>query len=97
MEPQMAWFLNQYECHECGRPWTDTWSCMCDDDCPYCGARNNAPRDAYDLTNVIVEDGDDFIILHSPKTAERNPAYSEIARFPTAELAGKHLAEINGS
>ena len=28
----MAWFLNYYMCDRCNSPWTDEWSCMCDDD-----------------------------------------------------------------
>jgi hypothetical protein len=39
----MAWFLNHYTCYRCGRDWSDDWSCMCDDDCPYCGARHSTP------------------------------------------------------
>lgn len=28
-------FLNSYDC-PCGRVWTDTWSCSCNDKCPNC-------------------------------------------------------------
>ena len=34
----MAWFLNFYRCDRCSRVWKDEWSCMCDDECPHCGA-----------------------------------------------------------
>ena len=40
----MAWFLNHYECARCDGTWTDQWSCMCDDECPHCGAANRAKR-----------------------------------------------------
>ena len=36
-------FLNYYECPECEYEWEDEWSCMCDDDCPTCGARHISP------------------------------------------------------
>lgn len=29
-------FRNHYEC-PCGATWSDTWTCMVDDDCPDCG------------------------------------------------------------
>lgn len=32
------WFLNHYECSECGEKWDDEWSCMCNDRCPKCNA-----------------------------------------------------------
>jgi len=51
----MAWYLNHYTCARCDRDWSDEWSCMCDDDCPHCGARHMSPTDSDDLTEVIVE------------------------------------------
>lgn len=39
----MALFINHYECDRCGHDWADTWSCMCDDDCPNCGSRHYSP------------------------------------------------------
>jgi hypothetical protein len=50
----MAQFLNFYECDRCGHKWTDVWSCMCDDDCPECGARHMTPYKSKD-----VEEDDD--------------------------------------
>lgn len=29
-------FRNHYEC-PCGETWSDTWTCIVDDDCPGCG------------------------------------------------------------
>jgi rubrerythrin len=42
-------FRNHYECDRCGHTWTDDWSCMCDDDCPHCGARHVSPSKSDDL------------------------------------------------
>src|SRR5205085_4372420 len=69
----MAWFVNHYECERCGGTWRDEWSCMCDDDCPHCGARHMTPDESEDLTEVIDERGAEFIVLRSPDTAEHDP------------------------
>ena len=53
----MAWFLNHYECERCDGQWTDEWSCMCDDDCPHCGARHMSPYNSEELTTLIEEEG----------------------------------------
>ena len=66
---------------------------MCDDDCPHCGARHMSPYTSDDLTEVIAERGSSFVVYRSPQTAEHNPEYSEIARFPTAEQAEKHVED----
>lgn len=91
----MAWFLNYYECDRCGRDWTDEWSCTCDDDCPHCGSRHYEPVDSEDLTELIERDGDEFVVLRSPYTAEHDPEYEEIARFPTREGAEAFLAKYD--
>jgi hypothetical protein len=70
---------------------------MCDDDCPHCGARHASPLESDDLTEVVIEDGGAFVVLRSPDMAEHDPLYDEIARFPTAELAAKYIAEVGGS
>jgi NAD-dependent SIR2 family protein deacetylase len=84
----MAWFRNHYRCVRCHRKWTDEWSCTCDDDCPHCGAPHMSPAASDDLT-IIVDDGADgvFIVLQSPDSAEHDPAYQEVAHFPTKEAA----------
>lgn len=38
---------NHYECGRCGKNWTDTWSCGCDDDCPDCG-ETTSPHESVD-------------------------------------------------
>ena len=91
----MAWFLNHHVCYRCDQEWTDEWSCMCDDECPHCGARDSTPIDSEDLTEVIEREGDEFVVLCSPDTAEDDPDYEEIGRFPTREGAVAFLAEYD--
>jgi hypothetical protein len=83
----MAWFQNFYECDRCGGEWTDEWSCICDDECPHCGARDMTPCEAMELTTVIEREGDEYVVLWSPETAEHDPDYRELGRFPTEEKA----------
>jgi DNA-directed RNA polymerase subunit RPC12/RpoP len=92
MSGLMAWFSNHYTCARCSHEWTDEWSCMCDDDCPYCGARHMSPFDSNDLSTVIEESNGRFVVLWSPETAEHDPDYRELARFPTREKAEAFLA-----
>jgi DNA-directed RNA polymerase subunit RPC12/RpoP len=79
----VAWYRNYYKCARCDHEWPDEWSCTCDDDCPHCGGRHMSPYDSADLTEVIEQSGDQFVVLWSPETAEHDPAYRELARFPT--------------
>ena len=87
----MAWFCNYYECERCGHFWRGKWSYMCDDDCPSCGARHMSPLDSDDLTQIIKEDQDEYVVLWSPETAEHKPDYQELGRFATRELAERFL------
>ncbi len=90
----MAWYRNYYECARCGRRWSDEWSCMCDDDCPHCGARHMTPYESDDLTEVISEEGSAFVVLRSPDTAEHYADYRELGRFPTRAEAKTFLADL---
>lgn len=63
----MAWFLNFYKCGQCRRRWTDEWR---DDQCPSCGFRDMTPYKTDDLTELVEREGDEFIVLRSPDTAE---------------------------
>ena len=87
----MAWFLNYYTCACCGRDWTDEWSCMCDDDCPHCGARHMSPVESDDLTRVIKKRSGQYVVLWSPETAEHRPDYRELGSFPTKAKAQQRL------
>lgn len=88
----MAWFINHYRCYRCNKSWSDAWSCTCDDDCPHCGARHASPVRSDDLTELIETEGAEFVVLRSPDTAEHDPDYEEIGRFPTREQAEAFLA-----
>jgi Zn-finger nucleic acid-binding protein len=91
----MAWFLNFYRCARCKRIWTDQWSCTCDDDCPHCGARHMSPFDSENLTELIEPDGKEFVAIRSPDTAQHDPDYRELGRFPTREKAEEFLASVD--
>lgn len=88
----MAWYRNYYQCARCGYKWPDEWSCMCDDDCPRCDARHMTPHESDDLTEVICRDGNKFVVLWSPETAEHEPDYRELGRFDTRAEAEAFLA-----
>jgi DNA-directed RNA polymerase subunit RPC12/RpoP len=88
----MAWFLNHYKCERCGRRWTDEWSCMCDDECPHCGARDMTPQRSDDLTTLIEPEGQQFVVLRSPETAEHDPDYQELGRFQSEDEAVAFLS-----
>ncbi len=88
----MAWYLNHYECARCGRHWQDEWSCMCDDDCPHCGARHMSPVDSDDLTEIIIKDGDDFVVLRSAYSAEQRANYRKVGRFASLAAVQEYLA-----
>ena len=91
----MASFLNFYRCARYRRRWTDEWSCMCDDECPHCGARDMTPIDSENLTELIEQDGREFVAIRSPGSAGHDPDYREVGRFPTREKAEEFLASID--
>jgi hypothetical protein len=45
------------------------------------------PFDSENLTEFVVQEGDRFIVLRSPETAEDDPDYEELGRFPTRAAA----------
>ncbi len=51
-----------------------------------------SPYGADDLTTVIEQDGSDFVVLRSPKTAEHCADYRELGRFATRKKAQAFLA-----
>lgn len=65
---------------------------MCDDDCPFCGARHMTPYKSDDWTVVIEKEGDKFVALCSPETAEYDPDYGASGTFPTRAEAKAYLA-----
>ena len=90
----MPWFRNYYQCERCKHEWADEWSATCDDDCPNCGARHMSPSKSDDLTELVEQSGDEFVVLRSPDTAEHDPDYRELGRFPTRTKAEEFLASI---
>ena len=88
---KMAWFANHYECDRCKEEWIDEWSCMCDDDCPHCGARHMSPYRSDDLTSIVEKLESSFFVLWSPDTAEHDPEYLEYGPFQTRASAETFL------
>ena len=68
---------------------------MCDDECPHCGARDMTPYESEERTTIIEEEGKEFIVLRSPETAEDDPDYRELGRFPSREKAEELLASVD--
>jgi hypothetical protein len=64
---------------------------MCEDDCPYCGARHMTPYGSDDLTEIVELRDGTFVVLQSPETAEHHPAYLECATFPTLDQVQAYL------
>jgi hypothetical protein len=64
----------------------------CDDDCPAFGARHMSPDKSDDLTEVIEREGRGYVVCWSPESAEHDPDYRELGRFPTRQLAEAFLA-----
>lgn len=84
----MAWYLNTYECSECGGVWEDEWSCMCDDECPNCGASDHSPIDSEDISAFIEKDEDGLLtVYYSPPEAGHSPDYRIFANVANANLA----------
>ena len=46
------------------------------------------------MTEFIMRDGDEFVAIRSPDTAEHNPDYDELGRFPTRAKAEEFLASV---
>ena len=78
-----------------GQDWTDEWSCMCDDECPHCGARDMSPADSDNLTHVIEKRDQKYVVLWSPETAEHSPDYCELRSFPSRKQAMNWLSVDN--
>ncbi len=50
------------------------------------------PYESEELTTLIEKEGNDFVVLWSPETAEHDPDYRELGRFPTREKALEFLS-----
>lgn len=51
----LFWFLNHYECDECGETWHDEWDCQCDDRCPGCNV-SCSPYESSELELITREE-----------------------------------------
>jgi hypothetical protein len=49
------------------------------------------PTKSEDLTDLIEQDRGEFVVIRSPDTAEHDPDYRELGRFPTRAAAEKFL------
>jgi hypothetical protein len=54
--------------------------------------RDMTPYDSEELTTLIEEERGEFVVLWSPETAEHDPDYRELGRFPTREKAMEFLS-----
>jgi hypothetical protein len=52
------------------------------------------PFKSDDLTELVEQDGDEFVVLRSPDSAEHDPDYRELGRFPTRAKADEFLASV---
>ena len=53
------------------------------------------PFDSENLTELIEQDGKEFVAIRSPDTAEHDPDYREVGRFPSPEQAQEFLDSID--
>jgi hypothetical protein len=84
----MTWYLNHYQCDDCGTDWDDEWSCCCDDECPTCGSGDWSPYASEDLSVVVQPEGSQYCVLHSPRHVEEDrPRYELVATFDSRTLA----------
>jgi hypothetical protein len=54
-----------------------------------------SPFDSENLTELVEQDGQEFVAIRSPNTAEHDPDYRELGRFPTHEEAEDFLASVD--
>jgi hypothetical protein len=52
------------------------------------------PFKSEDLTEFIEQDGDEFVAIRSPDSAEHDPDYQELGRFVTRSKAEEFLASF---
>jgi hypothetical protein len=50
-----------------------------------------SPVKSKDLTELVLPDGKEFVVMRSSNTAEDDPDYEEIGRFPTRAKAQEFL------
>lgn len=50
-----------------------------------------SPFESDDLTDLVEQDGNEFVALRSPEDAEDNPDYEELGRFSSRDNAKEFL------
>ncbi len=50
-----------------------------------------SPEDSDELTEIVMREGDEYVVLWSPETAEHDPDYRELSRFKSQEQAEAFL------
>lgn len=84
----MAWYLDSYECSQCGAGWQDEWSCCCDDECPNCGASDHSPIESTDISAFTDKhDEGGYDIYYSPPHAGHDADYTLLATTTNRNLA----------
>jgi hypothetical protein len=54
-----------------------------------------SPFDSENLTEIVEQDGSEFVAIRSPDTAEHDPDYREVGRFATREKAEEFLTSLD--
>jgi len=56
-----------------------------------------SPFDSENLSELIEQDGNEFVAIRSSKSADHDPDYREVGRFPTLEAAEEFMSSIDAS
>jgi hypothetical protein len=56
-----------------------------------------SPFNCEDLTELVAQEGDEFVAIRSPASAELGPDYRELGRFPTRAQAEEFLASTDST
>ena len=54
-----------------------------------------SPFNSEDLTEIIEQDGKEFVAIRSPRSAGHDPDYREVGRFASREKAQEFLASLD--
>jgi hypothetical protein len=54
-----------------------------------------SPFDSENLTELIEQDGSEYVAIRSSRSAEHDPDYREVGRFPNRETAEEFLASTD--
>jgi hypothetical protein len=54
-----------------------------------------SPFDSENLTEFVAQEGEEFVAIRSPRSADHDPDYRELGRFPTRAKAEEFLIETD--